>query len=165
MENVNQFQPKGTVKVIKGSIVMPESGGLKFILSPINMAGRPEGNPLLPVFDKKWNKVKADARGVFANKTGTYKLSGGFISTLAVQSDIWVIHCLFQDADLKTDLKALEECLKRVATIALYEKASVHVSSILVNAVPELSDMLTKFCVEKGVSVSYYQEPQADTKA
>jgi hypothetical protein len=165
MENVNKFQVKGTVKVIKGTIVMPEAGGLKFILSPINMAGKPEGNPLLPVFDKKWSKVRADARSTYASKTGAYKLGTGFTSTLAVQSDVWVIHCLCQDENMKTDLKSLEECLKKVAASAIYEKASLHVSSVLITAIPELPDMLTKFCVEKGVSVLYYQEPQEDSKA
>jgi len=157
MKATKTFQLKGAVKIIKGSITTPEMGGLKFILSPINLAGKPEGNPLLPVFDKKWSKVRADARGVFAQKTGAYKF--GFISELAVQSDVWIIHCLCQNEDLKTDIKALEECLKKVTGRALYEKASIHVSSVLIKAIPELPELVDKFCVEKGVSVFYYEEP------
>jgi len=160
MEKTNAFQPKGTVKVIKGTIIMPEAGGLKFILSPVNMAGKPDGNPLLPIFDKKWNKVRAEARGLFASKTGTYKL-GSVAGVTAVQSDVWVQHILCQDEKLKVDLKALEECLKKVATSAVYEKASVHVSSILVSAIPELPDMLKEQCVSKGLSVYFYEESES----
>lgn len=159
---VNKFQPKGTVKVIKnGSIIMPESGGLKFVLSVANMAGKPEGNPLLPIFDKKWNKVRAEVRGMFANKTGAYKM-GAIAGTTAVQSDVWVQHLLCQGEDLKVDVKALEECLKKVATSALFEKASVHVSSVLISAIPELPELLGKTCVDKGVSVYIYEEKTAD---
>lgn len=160
MEKTNAFQVKGTVKVIKGTILMPETGGLKFILSPVNMAGKPDGNPLLPIFDKKWNKVRAESRGLYASKTGAYKL-GSIAGTTATQSDVWVQHILYQDADLKVDLKALEECLKKVATSALYEKASLHISSILVAATPELVDLVNKHCVEKGVSAFYYEEPES----
>jgi hypothetical protein len=157
--NVNKFQPKGTVKVIKGTIVMPETGGLKFILSPVNMVGKPEGNPLLPILDKKWPKVRAEARGLFAGKTGAYKL-GAVAGVTATQSDVWVQHILCQDKDLKVDLKALEECLKKVATSALYERANLHISTVLVEAIPELPDMLVKHCVDKGISVYYYEEPE-----
>jgi hypothetical protein len=153
----NKFQPKGTVKVIKGTIIMPEAGGLKFILSLANLAGKPEGNPLLPLFDKKWSKVRAEARGFFANKTGAYKL-GALAGTTATQSDVWVQHMICQDKDLKIDLKALEECLKKVTASALFEKASLHVSALLVAAIPELPDMLVKYCVDRGVSVYIYEE-------
>jgi hypothetical protein len=156
-KKVNKFQQPGRVKVIKGSILTPENAGLRFVLSINNMEGKPDGNPLLPIFDKKWKKVKEESRGWYATKTGAYKL--GAINTTAVQSDTWVIHMLCQDGKFNTDTKALEECLKKVCASAKYERASVHVSTVLTGAVPELTDLLNTCLVEQGVSVSFYEEP------
>lgn len=153
---INKFQQPGKVKVIKASILNPENAGLRFVLSVNNMAGKPE-NPLFPIFDKKWKKVKEESRGWFATKTGAYKL--GATNVTAVQSDTWVIHMLCQDEKLKTDLPGLKECLKKVCASAKYEKATVHVSTVLTGAIPELTDMLTEQLVENGVSVYFYQEP------
>lgn len=158
-KKVNKFQQPGRVKVINGSILTPENAGLRFILSVANMAGKPEGNPLLPIFDKKWVKVKQEARGWYATKTGAYKL--GAVNTTAVQSDTWVIHMLCQDDKLGTDATALAECLKKVCASAKYEHATVHVSTVLTGAIPELTDLLTTHLVEQGVSVSFYEEPKA----
>jgi hypothetical protein len=119
------------------------------------MAGKPE-NPLFPIFEKKWKQVKQESRGWFATKTGAYKL--GAINTTAVQSDTWVLHMLCQTEDLQTDLGALEVCLKKVNDMAKYEKASVHVSMLLVDLIPELPDLLTKYMLQTGTSVYYYEE-------
>lgn len=152
---VNKFQAPGRTKVIKGSILTPENAGLRFILSINNMVGKAE-NPLLPLFDKKWKKVREESRGWYATKTGAYKL--GATNTTAVQSDTWVIHMLCQDEELKTDAKALEECLKKVCASAKYEHATVHVSTILTGAIPELTDLLNTHLVAEGVSVYFYEE-------
>ena len=155
-EQVNRFQVKGKTKLIKGSILTPEGGGLRFVLNIVNMSGKTEG-ALYPIFDKKWKQIKSEARGWYATKTGAYKL--GSVNSTSVQSDVWVEHLLCQDDKLVTDVKALEECLKSVCKSALYEKASVCVSTALVDAIPELEALLGSCLVDKGVSVSFYQEP------
>ena len=152
----NLFKVLGKVKFVKGSILTPHNAGLRFVLSPVNLTGKYAKHPLFPVFEKKWKKVKEDAKGWYSNKTGEYKL--GAINTSAVQSDTWVIHMLCQDDEGTTSLSALENCLKKVCASAKYEKASVHVSSLLTASVPELSELLTKYLVNEGVSVSYYEE-------
>lgn len=153
----NRFQPQGKTKVIKGSILAPENAGLRFVLSVNNLAGKPDNHPLYPVFEKKWKKVKEEARGWYATKTGAYKL--GATHTTAVQSDTWVIHMLCQDENLVTDVAGLEKCLKEVCKSAKYERATVHVSSLLTNAVPELTGLLKTQLVDQGVSVYFYDEP------
>lgn len=155
-EERNRFQPAGKTKVIKGSILAPENAGLRFVLSVTNMSGKVE-SPLYPVFEKKWKKVKEEAKGWYNTRTGTYKL--GATNSTAVQSDTWVVHLLCQDEKLQTDVKALEECLNKVCTSAKYEKATVHVSTVLTNYIPELSDLLKKALLDKGVSVYFYEEP------
>lgn len=150
-----KFKPVGRTKVINGTIIAPENSGLRFVLSFTNLAGKPE-SPLFPLFEKKWRKVREECRAWYATKTGAYKL--GATSNTAVQSDVWVINMLCQDESLKVDIKGLEECLKKVSASALYEKASIHISSVLLEAAPELKDLATKYFTENGVSVSYYQE-------
>lgn len=152
------FQQQGRVKVINGSILAPENAGLRFVLNVANMVGKAEG-PLYPLFDKKWPTVKKEVKGWFNTRDGKYKL--GAVNTTAVQSDTWVLNLLCQDADLQTQADSLTTCLKEVCKMAKYERASVHVSTLLTNAVPELTDLLTKELVENGVSVYYYEEPQA----
>lgn len=152
----NKFQPQGRVKVIQGSILTPHEGGLRFILNLANLAGAAE-SPLYPLFEKKWPKVKQEAKGWYNTRTGAYKL--GSLYTVSVQSDVWVILMLVQNGELKTDLKGLQTCLKAVCKQAKEERASIHCSSLLTQAIPELSDLIQKELVENGVAVCYYDEP------
>ena len=156
-EKTNKFQQAGRVKVVQGSILSPHNAGLRFVLSVTNMLGKME-SPLYPLFEKKWPKVKQEARGWYATKTGAYKL--GAVNTTAVQSDTWVLHMLCQDGELKTDTEALDKCLKEVCRLAKYERATVHVSSLLVNAIPELTETLNRELVSNGVAVCFYEEPE-----
>jgi hypothetical protein len=155
----SKFLQPGRTKVIKGSILSPETAGLRFVLSVTNLKGNPDNNPLYPLFEKKWKKVREEARGWYVNKTGDYKL--GAVHTTATQSDTWVIHLLCQDDNQKTDASALEKCLKEVCKTAKYEHASVHVSTLLTDAVPELTELLKTQLLEQGVSVYFYSEPNA----
>lgn len=152
----NLFLTPGRIKIVQGSIVNPENAGLRFVLSVTNMVGKAEG-PLYPVIEKKWPKVKQEAKGWYNTRTGAYKL--GAVNTTAVQSDTWVLHLLCQDDKLETDLGALTACLKEVCKMAKYERATVHVSSVLTESIPELTTTLGTELVEQGVSVSFYEEP------
>lgn len=157
----NKFQQPGKVKVIQGSILAPENAGLRFVLNINNMKGSPE-SPLYALFEKKWKQVKAEAKGWYNTRTGLgprpYKL--GSVNVTAVQSDTWVLHMLCQDEELSTDEKALTTCLKEVCKMAKYERATVHVSTLLTSVVPELTDLLNTELVEQGVSVYFYEEPE-----
>ena len=151
----NKFQLQGRVKVVKGSILAPENAGLRFVLNVANMVGKQE-SPLYPLFEKKWPTVKKEVKGWFNTRTGSYKL--GAVNTTAVQSDTWVLNLLCQDAELATQADAVKTCLKEVCKMAKYERATVHVSTLLTDAIPELQDLLTSELVEQGVSVYFYEE-------
>jgi hypothetical protein len=153
----NKFQQVGRVKVIKGSILFPHDAGLRIILNIANTAGKME-SPLYAVFEKKWPKAKQEVRGSFATKTGAYKL-GTIASNTALQSDVWCVSVLCQDDNLNTDVVALEKSLKEVCKLAKYERASLHISTLLTEAIPELQDLITTQLVEQGVAVCYYEEP------
>lgn len=152
---MNKFLMAGKSRVIKGSILNPETAGLSFVLNILNKSGKLD-NPLYPIFNKKWKKVGEDARGWFVTRPGSFKL--GEIHDTAVQSDVWVIHLLCQDEHLKVDLKGLEECLNKTYKLAKFENASIHVSSILTSMIPELKDLLAKKFLEQGINVSIYDE-------
>jgi ABC-type Zn2+ transport system substrate-binding protein/surface adhesin len=49
--------------------------------------------------------------------------------------------------------------------MAKYERATVHVSNILTDAVPEINDLLTTELVDQGVAVCFYQEPGYEPKS
>lgn len=152
------FQPQGRVKVIQGSIVSPQNAGLRFVLNVANTVGKAEG-PMYSLFEKKWPTVKREVRGWYTTRDGKYKL--GAVHTLAVQSDTWVVSLLCQDDELSTQDDALRTCLKEVCKSAKYERATVHVSTKLTEAVPSLQELLNEELVTQGVSVNFYEEPEA----
>lgn len=157
----NKFATKGKSKVIEGSILTPHNAGLRFILSVNNLDGKIESNPILPILDKKWKKVREETKGWFANKTGEYKL--GAITTTPVQSDTWVINMLCQKSkadDFEMDEAGLRGCLKKVQASAKYESATVHVSTTLTDSFEGLAELITEELVNKGTTVYFYNEPK-----
>jgi hypothetical protein len=154
-ENItSKFLPKGKVKTVKGSILNPEYAGLRLILNFVNQSGKPEGS-LYSLFDKKWKKVKEETKGWYASRIN-FKL--GEINTIAVQSDTWVINCLCQNEGNSVQETALNDCIKKIASIAKNEKASVHVSVELFKDFPNLMQNLNTHLVDSGINVSVYEE-------
>jgi hypothetical protein len=157
-ETVKKFQQPGRVKVVQGSITNPHNAGLRFILNVANTQGKPE-SPMYALIDKKWPTVKREVRGWFTTRDGKYKL--GAVHNMAVQSDTWVVSLLCQDDELQTHDDALRTCLKEVCKSAKYERATVHVSTKLTEAVPSLQELLTEELVNEGVAVNFYEEQAA----
>jgi hypothetical protein len=151
-----RFQQPGRVKTINGTILQPQNAGLRFVLNIANTAGKVDG-PLYKILDKKWPKIKQEVRGSFATKTGSYKL-GSIANNLAIQSDVWAISILCQDDKQVTDLEAVKKCLKEVCKLATDEKASVHISTVLTDEIPELEGLVTQELVTNGIAVLYYKE-------
>lgn len=154
---MNKFQPPGKFKVIKGTVLTPETTGLSLVLNVVNMAGKTEDS-IYKLFEKKWPRVKSETRNQWINKNGFFKL--GTIDTVLVQSDAWVINMRCQDENSRTDLKAVESCLKKVYDMAKAERASVHISSALILSVPELTDLARKTLTNNGIYVYFYDEPK-----
>ena len=129
-------------------------GNLRLIFVPCNKSGKPESQ-LHAVLNKKWRSVAAELKGWFAQNI-TFKL--GNVHTTAVQSDVWVIQALCFDEKGKLDDKALENCVKAVASMAKSDKGSVHVSTYSVRELPKLADYLNTHLIEKGLSCYFYEE-------
>ena len=150
----SKFLPKGKVKAVKGSILTPEYAGLRLIINFVNQSGKPEGS-LYQIFDKKWKKVKEETKGWYASRIN-FKL--GEINTIAVQSDTWVINCLCQDENNSIQEKALNDCMKKIVSVAKNEKASIHVSAELLKDSPNLMQNINTHFVDNGINVSVYEE-------
>lgn len=150
----NKFVTQGKTKVVLGSILSPELGNLRLVLVPCSESGKPD-TELHALLNKKWKPVVAEYKGWYSHHIN-FKL--GNIQTTAVQSDTWVVHALTYDKDGKLDEKALASCLKKLAELAKYERASVHVSTLTTNALPELPDLLTESMVNNGIAVYFYEE-------
>lgn len=150
----NKFLPKGKLKNLKGSIINTENAGLRLVLSVCNMAGKLD-EKLFTTFDKKWPAVRRECKGWYSNQF-IYKL--GTLNTTAVQSDVWVVHLLCQDKEQKTNETALNSCLKNLASMAKEEKATVHISRLVFEKVPELGSLVESMLINQGISVYTYDE-------
>ena len=146
---------QGKVKFVKGSILMPQTAGLRFVLSFASMSGTADG-PLHEIFSKKWVKVRQDAKGWYANKNGAYKL--GALQQTAVQSDTVVLHLLCKNEKGEVDVEGLKLALKAAEKLVTYEHGSVHVSNHLVSECAELKELMEEALVSKGLCVTYYEE-------
>lgn len=155
MSKTDKFKRVGKLKNSEGTVINPEAGGLKIILSFSNLNGNSDG-PLFDVLGKKWKQVSKENRMWYINKTGSYKL-GAVLST-AVQSDVWVVHMLCQKKDMSVDESALEQCIKQLLILAKSNKASFHVSSILLDIHPKLKDLITDLILDEGFDITIYKD-------
>ena len=150
----NKFVTHGKTKLVQGTILTPELGNLRLILVPSSEKGD-GGSDLYNLLSRKWKQARAELKGWYSNHID-FKL--GNIQSTAVQSDTWVVHCLFEDKNGKVNEKALASCVKKLADLAKYEKASVHVSTLTTSALPQLSPLLVTNMIEKGITVYFYEE-------
>lgn len=156
----NTFVTKGKTKVVNASILSPELGNLRLVIVPCSESGLPE-TELHALLSKKWRSVNAELKGWYANHIN-FKL--GNVQTTAVQSDTWIVHTLCFDKEGALSAKGLAACVKKLAEMAKYEKGSLHVSTLTANAMPELVELLQSECIDKGIAVYFYQEPETATK-
>lgn len=155
-ETVNKkFTPPGKSKIIQGTIISPQSSDLKLVLAVCSLNGKPDSE-LYKLFDRKWKIASAELKGWHQHHVD-FKL--GNVKTISVQSDVWISNALCLSAEGVLDEVALAKCIKKIGEVAKYEKGSVHVSSLLTTAIPQLPALLMEYCIENGVSVSLYEEP------
>jgi hypothetical protein len=150
-----RFIAQGKTKVVNASILSPENAGLRFIINVVGQDGK-FTSPLSLILAKRWSKVKEDNSYWFATQMN-FKL--GALNETATASDTWVISMLVQDKNGKVDSKALQTAVKKLGEKARYEKASVHVSTLLTSTIPELEGLLVTNLIEQGTSVYFYNEP------
>lgn len=147
---------KAKIKLCGNLLLETETSALKIVLNVCNVSSdkfKPKQYRTAALLNNRWKKVAELDRSF--SYTRNFKL--GEVNTSAVQSDVWVVSMVCQEEG-KTSLDHLKTCLKKVADMAKYERGYVHVSHLLFEDVPELTnDLLKEFFVDKNVNVFVYK--------
>ena len=153
---MNKFIQKGKTKVVEGTILAPENAGLRFVVNFVGLDGKFEA-PVDLILSKKYANVKSSYKEWYATRLGFVL---GEVRDVAINSDTWVKSLLVRDGKGNVDEKALGAAVKKLAAQAKYERASVHVSTLLLTEAPSLSKLLKDNLVDEGVTVFFYEEPK-----
>jgi len=153
---MNKFTPKGRVKQVDSTILAPENSGLRLVLNLVGLDGSFKSDLDL-MLAKKWSKVKENYREWFV---GQHNFKLGSLREVAVASDTWVVNALVVGKDGSVDAAALNAACKKLGEFAKQEHASVHVSNMVADKVPALSELLNKYLTDNGINLYYYTEPQ-----
>lgn len=151
---INKFTKAGMIKECAGSVLTPQNAGLKMILSVCSQSGLYE-SPFYNMITKRFAKVKSDYREAYVTQQG---LKLGNVNTTAISSESWIMQSVCFDAKNKLDKKALEVCVDKLVAMAVYEKASLHISDMLLKEVPALKKLLPSVALQNGVNVYLYDE-------
>jgi len=151
---MNKFSQPGKLKEVVGSITTPELSSLRLILVPCSMNDKFDGE-LQKLLTKRWAKVREEYRSWYSVRQD-FKL--GSTATLAIKSDTWCVYVLCKSDDGLLDSSALQTGLKKVAELAKYEKASVHISHLTTAEMPEVKDLANQLFVQQGINTVFYQE-------
>jgi hypothetical protein len=152
---MNKFTQPGKMKQVNATILAPELAGLRLILNVCGQNGKFDSK-LDNLLAKRWTKTRESYKEWYATQHN-FKL--GMLNTTAVGSDTWVVNMLVKDKDDKIDPTALKTAVKKLGELCKYEKASAHISSLVIEEVPELKELLVKGLVEEGINVFTYMEP------
>jgi|SRR5277367_5377024 len=152
---MNKFTTQGKLRQINATILAPENAGLRLVLNAVGQHGKFESK-LDSVLTKKWSKVREDYKGWYATQ---HNFKMGWLNQTAVASDTWVVNMLVEDKEGKLNATALQLAVKKVAELAKYEGASVHVSNLMAAEMPELQPLLVTQLIEQGINVYFYNEP------
>lgn len=152
---MNKFTAPGKMKQVNATILAPENAGLRFILNVCGQNGKFESKLDL-VLTKRWAKVRESYKEWYATQQN-FKM--GWLNQTPIASDTWVVNMLVEDKAGKVDPVALQLAMKKVAELAKYEHASIHVSSLMAADMPELQPLLVSNLIEQGINVYFYNEP------
>lgn len=124
---------KGTLKVIKGSVCRPQSGGLKYVVQVVNDAGK-YGAGVSGAISKAWPKVESEYRGLWRMKYGKLKL--GDVQFIQVASDLIVVNMIGKHDIVSSEnpvpikYDALQACLAKVGIEVSDNNGTVHMPRI-----------------------------------
>lgn len=143
------------MKQVNATILAPELAGLRLIVNVCGQNGKFDSK-LDTLLTKRWAKTREDYKEWYATQHN-FKL--GMLNTTAVASDTWVASLLVKNKEDVVDPVALKTAVKKLGELCKYEKASAHISTLVLDEVPELKELLVKGLVEEGINVFTYVEP------
>jgi hypothetical protein len=150
---MSRFVTPGRFRQASSELVVPENSGLRFILNPINTKADFD-NEINLTLSKKWRKVREDGKGWYANRTN---FKTGECQSVAIQSDVWVINFIILDEANKVIEGAFEPAMKKIAALAKYEHASIHISSKMME-LPGFEAAAQSQFIDNGMSVYVYSK-------
>ncbi len=153
-----KFTTPGRVKKAKSSIATPENAGLRIIFSTCSQDLKHKSG-LFSLLAKRWARVNEEYKEWFATQQD-FKL--GSIRSCAVGSETWVVQGLCFDKQGKLDQKAFEGCVKKLMALAHYENASIHISDLLFEEVPEAEKLLTDQVPADGLLLYLYNDAKKE---
>jgi hypothetical protein len=161
----SNFMPQGRLKFIKGSAVVPEAAGFRYILQIVNDHGHYVGKFAAQV-SKRWPTVDTNYRQWYRNSMGRLRL--GSIQVIQVQSDTVVInmvaaHGVEPDENETPPIRydALDKCLDEAGKEVAYNSGSVHIPRF--GALDEsgaqwekVQAHITEQLLKRGINVTVY---------
>ena len=136
-----RFNPAGQVKTVNASISSTRTmGGLCLILAALSEDGTKIMDcPVYGLLKRKFAAAVTDPKQWYHSRIN-WKLGAVRDTFLSSEARLQSMLCIKNDGTC--DEKALETCMKAVIKLAKTDKGSVHVSSALVEMLPQLSSHL-----------------------
>lgn len=165
---MNNSKLSGYLRFEEGDATVPSSAGIRFIIHICNDIGV-FGGGFTKCLQRKWPSSAHRYRMWYRNQLDFKR---GNIMVVNVQSDITVIHMIAQKGikppnarpDL-VDYDALELCLSKVAKLAKYENASIHMPRIGCDLAgsswDKIEPLIQKHLVSQGLKVTVYDLPNS----
>ena len=150
----NPFAPKGSVKELDLSIVLPFSTNMGYLLLPCSSSGKSHETELYKLLHTKWVKIAEQYRSFWANK---FVHKPGAVQITQIQSDLASAQCLFLNDKEELDPDAMKKCMISLAKIVKDNKGSLHVP-LSVASMPGMTDLLSMEFLENGISVYIYKK-------
>ena len=151
---LNRFVPTAKLQDIPrgSSIICPINSGTRLIMNFVGLELKFDSK-LHKILEKVWNKVRQEYF-YWSGDIKTFK--PGNIKEVLVSSDIMIVHMLVKNKDGIVMADALEKALQNLANFSKVEKASVHISNLLVEEVPALKELAKKYLSESGIHCYFY---------
>lgn len=149
---MNKFTIPGKKQEVKGAVNTPINSGLRLVVMNCGVDGKLETD-LQKLLVKSWPMVRTGYKGWFASQNN-FKL--GNIYDILTNSETRVVCMLVEGKDGKKDPEAVQKSVKLLLELAKKEKASVHISRVLLKEMVGMEEMLEKEFIPTGVSIYFY---------
>lgn len=154
---LNRFTVKGKLQDAPpgSTIICPINSGIRLIVNFVGF-GLKFDKKLDKILSKVWEKVRQEYF-YWSGDIKTFK--PGNIKEVLVASDIMIVHMLVKNKDEVVISEALEKAMQNLANFSKTEKASVHISELLVEDVPAIKELAKKYLSDAGIHCYFYKAP------
>lgn len=143
------FGPKGILRTVVGSCVMPQGSNMRFIIALCN------SNSETGVYEdvevgKKWNSAASAYKTLWREKQG--KITVGQLQFTQVRSDLAVVNCIVKTEGKIVD-SAMSVCMDKLVKEVVSNSGSVHMSD---STYEEMKSFVDQYLITRGINVTVY---------